>query len=467
MDDALAATERARARSGGEPHAAVHSRRWHQGFLRQHTARRGARPARCAGIVAYEPTELVITARAGTPLAELEARARVARSDAGLRAAAFRRRARRSVAALPPASPVRAALRPARPTAACAISCWARGCSMAAAGLLSFRRHGHEERRGLRCIARCWPDRWASSASSSKCRSRCLPSPPAEATLRFEMSEAAALDKLNAWGGRPLPISASAWHGRRSDSATFRRGRRGACRRAAALGGEVMEPALAASFWRDVREHTDDFFAGTAPLWRVSVPSTAAVARARRRADDRMGRGAALAAHRNSRQNRSALAHKRGGSRHAVPRWRPIARSVHAAEPPTGCDSQAPEGAVRSGRYLQSGPHVPGSVSRHANKARRLHQGHCRRQGSSGHPRQLRALRFLHGHLSDVSAARRRTRRTARPHLSDQAGARRSRAHREDATASRPMPHLPRLRNHLSFGRAVRPAARHRPQAGR
>ena len=101
-----------------------------------------------------------------------------------------------------------------------------------------------------------------------------LPSPPAETTLRFEMSEAAALDTLNAWGGQPLPISASAWRGgvltvRLSGAvAAMHAGR-------AALGGEVMEPALAAQFWRHVREHTDDFFAGAAPLWRISLPSTA------------------------------------------------------------------------------------------------------------------------------------------------------------------------------------------------
>jgi glycolate oxidase len=39
-----------------------------------------------------------------------------------------------------------------------------------------------------------------------------LPLPVAEKSLRFALDEAAALQKLNQWGGRPLPISASAWH---------------------------------------------------------------------------------------------------------------------------------------------------------------------------------------------------------------------------------------------------------------
>jgi glycolate oxidase FAD binding subunit len=40
-------------------------------------------------------------------------------------------------------------------------------------------------------------------------------------------------------------------------------------------GAERVEPAQAASVWSGIREHTDPFFDGEAPLWRLSVPSTA------------------------------------------------------------------------------------------------------------------------------------------------------------------------------------------------
>ncbi len=50
-----------------------------------------------------------------------------------------------------------------------------------------------------------------------------LPQPVAEATLRFEMAQAEALDKLNRWAGQPLPIVASAWARRRADAAAGRR----------------------------------------------------------------------------------------------------------------------------------------------------------------------------------------------------------------------------------------------------
>jgi glycolate oxidase FAD binding subunit len=44
----------------------------------------------------------------------------------------------------------------------------------------------------------------------------------------------------------------------------------------AKIGGAVVDDAQAAEFWSGVREHTDPFFRGSEPLWRVSVPSTAA-----------------------------------------------------------------------------------------------------------------------------------------------------------------------------------------------
>ncbi len=78
-------------------------------------------------------------------------------------------------------------------------------------------------------------------------------------------------------------------------------------------------------------------------------------------------------------------------------------------------------------------------------------------------PAQVRALRLLHGHLPHLPASRRRARRPARPHLSHQAGAGRRAADRENAAPPRPLPHLPLVRDHLPFRRALQPPARHRP----
>jgi glycolate oxidase FAD binding subunit len=102
-----------------------------------------------------------------------------------------------------------------------------------------------------------------------------VPRYQAETTLRFEFTQATALRQLNAWGGQPLPVSASAWH---RDMLLLRlSGSASAIAAAVArLGGQVMEPSLATAFWRGLRDHTDAFFSGDAPLWRLSLPSTAA-----------------------------------------------------------------------------------------------------------------------------------------------------------------------------------------------
>jgi glycolate oxidase FAD binding subunit len=101
-----------------------------------------------------------------------------------------------------------------------------------------------------------------------------VPRPAAETTLRFVLNEGAALDQLNAWGAQPLPISASAWHAgtlhvRLSGSPS-------AIQAAVArLGGGPVESVAANCFWHQLREQTQPFFGGDAPLWRLSLPSAA------------------------------------------------------------------------------------------------------------------------------------------------------------------------------------------------
>jgi glycolate oxidase FAD binding subunit len=80
---------------------------------------------------------------------------------------------------------------------------------------------------------------------------------------------------MNEWSGQPLPVSATAW---RDGVLTVRlSGARAAVDAARTrLGGERVDDAAAANYWRGVREHSDAFFSGATPLWRLSVPSTAA-----------------------------------------------------------------------------------------------------------------------------------------------------------------------------------------------
>lgn len=108
-----------------------------------------------------------------------------------------------------------------------------------------------------------------------------LPLPPATTTLHFAMNAAGALHQLNAWAAQPLPLNASAWHQGRLTvrlSGAVAAVQTAARQMAAAQGGEAVEPTAAETFWRGLRDQTDPFFDAreALPLWRLSVPATSA-----------------------------------------------------------------------------------------------------------------------------------------------------------------------------------------------
>ena len=109
-----------------------------------------------------------------------------------------------------------------------------------------------------------------------------LPKAEAEATLRFDLPPGEALDRLYAWGMRPLPLDASAWWN--GNLVVRLRGSAAALREATTvLGGDTIDAAEAAPFWRGLRNHDDPFFVAAheavlhqdATLWRLSLPATA------------------------------------------------------------------------------------------------------------------------------------------------------------------------------------------------
>ena len=83
-----------------------------------------------------------------------------------------------------------------------------------------------------------------------------------------------AIRWFNEWAGKPLPISATAWCA--GDIGVRLSGAHAAVDAAIKqIGGTHIDPHKAAAFWRGLRDHTDPFFDGDAPLWRLSVKSTA------------------------------------------------------------------------------------------------------------------------------------------------------------------------------------------------
>ena len=227
---------------------------------------------RCyAGVVAYEPSELVITACAGTPLAELESL--LARHGQML---AFEPPHFGSSAtvggciATGLAGPRRMAYGPCyggvRDFVLGARMLDGRGEILTFGGSVMKNVAGYD-------LARLLVGSLGILGVILEVSVKVLPQPATQLTLTFEMEQQESLDRLNAWAGQPLPLSASVWHegvlsvrlsGSRAAVTDARR----------RLGGELLEPASADVFWTRIREHTHPFFAGSPVLWRVSVPST-------------------------------------------------------------------------------------------------------------------------------------------------------------------------------------------------
>ena len=232
-----------------------------------------------AGISSHEPSELVVTVRAGTPLAELEALLaqqgqclpfeppRFA-TDAGTGGTVG------GMVAAGLAGPARAAAGGVRDYVLGATLLDGRGELLSFGGQVMKNVAGYD-------VSRLLAGAMGVLGVICEVSLKVLPRPPATLTLRLELDEAQALRRLNEWGGRPLPLNASAWW--EGTLVVRLAGAAAAVQSArAAIGGEVIDAAMADPFWDGLRDQRDEFFVGAlkavaagAGLWRLSVPSTA------------------------------------------------------------------------------------------------------------------------------------------------------------------------------------------------
>jgi glycolate oxidase FAD binding subunit len=215
------------------------------------------------GIVSYEPTELVITARAGTPLADIE----TALTEKN-----------QMLAFEPPHFAENATLGGA---IACGFSGprrpWAGSARDFVLGTKILNGKGEILRFGgqvMKNVAGFDVSRLMAGALGTlgvllEVSLKILPRPEEELTLAFELPADRAIMTMNQWSGQPLPLSATCY----MDNTLYIRlsGARTALQAARArLGGEVIEKGEA--LWHNLREQRHPFFDGATPLWRLSVP---------------------------------------------------------------------------------------------------------------------------------------------------------------------------------------------------
>lgn len=229
------------------------------------------------GIVDYDPAELVITARCGTPLAEIEAALAERRQILAFEPPHFAAEGQASVATLGGA--VAAGLSGPRRQSAGALRDFVLGAQLMD-GRGEVMRFGGQVMKNVAGydVSRLLAGSLGTLGLILEVSLKVLPAPFDDATLRFSMTQGEAIERLNDWGGQPLPLAASAWH----DGALYVRvaGATAALKAARArLGGEAVEQDEALALWQSLREQTHAFFAparaGRA-LWRLAVPTVAA-----------------------------------------------------------------------------------------------------------------------------------------------------------------------------------------------
>jgi glycolate oxidase FAD binding subunit len=220
------------------------------------------------GIVHYEPSELVVTARCGTPLARLE---EILAAEGQFLACEPPRLSAETTLG----GAVAAGLSGPRRMYAGAVRDFVLGTKLVDARGEALRFGGEVMKNVAGFdISRLLCGSLGILGVIAEVSLKVLPLPRVEATVRLAMPAASAVQAFNHWAGEPLPLSATAW----CEGAAWVRLSGAAPAVSAArtrIGGELIDAHTAHAFWTGLRDLKLPFF-GQPSLWRVSLPATAA-----------------------------------------------------------------------------------------------------------------------------------------------------------------------------------------------
>ncbi len=241
-----------------------------------------------SGICSYEPSELVVTARAGTPLAELEAALLEKNQYLPFEPPSF------SQGASTVGGMVAAGLSGAARASCGSVRDHILGVQIVS-GAGEVLRFGGTVMKNVAGydVSRLLAGSMGTLALIAEVSLKVLPIPVEDATLRCQIGQAGALKLLNQWRAQPLPINSTAWvpDGTTTPPADYLfvrlRGAKAAVSSGLALikkdvqaaGGAaaLMETAAAAQDWRKANNHQLPFFTqaptNDACLWRLSLPA--------------------------------------------------------------------------------------------------------------------------------------------------------------------------------------------------
>jgi len=215
------------------------------------------------GIVNHQPAELVITARAGTPLSDIELILADHRQMLPFEPPYFGENATLGGA-------VAAGLSGPRRPYAGAVRDFVLGVKIinGRGEVLHFGGEVMKNVAGFD-VSRLMAGAMGTLGVMLEISLKVLPRPAHEITLVQDWNATDAIEVMNHWAGRPFPLSATCYDGDRlyirlsgTETAVASAKRH--------VGGEVL--AETPGFWRNIREQHHGFFSGEAPLWRLAVP---------------------------------------------------------------------------------------------------------------------------------------------------------------------------------------------------
>ncbi len=220
------------------------------------------------GIVEYEPSELVVTVRAGTPLADLQAELAGAGQMLGFEPPAY------GTGATVGGTVACGLSGPRRPYAGSlrdfvlGVRCLnGRGEDLHFGGQVMKNVAGYD-------IARLMAGARGTLGVLLEVSFKLLPLPASEQTFCRPMAADEAVQLMNELAGWPLPLSAAAW----LDETLYLRCS-GSAAAVEAAGRELglTVHAEGDAFWAALREQQLEFFMTDEPVWRLSLPPTAAM----------------------------------------------------------------------------------------------------------------------------------------------------------------------------------------------
>ena len=214
------------------------------------------------GIINYEPTELVLTARAGTPLSDIETALAKHNQMLPFEPPHF------GEAATLGGTIACGLSGPRRPYAGAARD-YVLGCQVLT-GKGDVLHFGGEVMKNVAGydVARLMTGAMGTLGVLLDISLKILPRPATEVTLGLTMSPDEALQAMNHWAGQPVPLSAAVHDG---ETLMLRlSGAASAVKHAQQLiGGETLPSGE--HYWQSIREQTHPFFNNSRPLWRLSL----------------------------------------------------------------------------------------------------------------------------------------------------------------------------------------------------